>query len=186
MQVDLGRWLSLVTRDSVRSAVARVETVDLTVLSEHRLHADDLLHWSYAVRQGDDDVRRSCDGRELVQPTANGKPVRSQVPTEQIGDDPWYFYSWPGVVDAWFVEMLRPVDLLARIVVSAVAGPDDAGLIRITATPMGNEPSPYNGFAVPDGRSLRLVLDVERGCLLTVTVDRAGGPTLTHRLTEVT
>ncbi|GAB3953976.1 hypothetical protein GCM10028832_09130 [Streptomyces sparsus] len=188
MQVDAASWLSLVTRTSVAAATA---TVTLTEpdgphrqLSEHRLAADDLRHWTYEVRGDGEEERRSCDGRELVQ-TAGGRTVRSAFPAAPAPtDDPWYFSSWPGVVDAWLVEMLRPVDLLARVVVSAVDPAQAGAEVQMRATPMGNEPSPYSGFAQPDGRSLTLLLDARRGCFSEVTVTHAGESGRAHRLTH--
>ncbi|WBB93691.1 hypothetical protein [Verrucosispora sp. WMMC514] len=189
MQIDVTRWLSLVTRDAVASATATVGTTgpDGTVqhLSEHRLAASGLLRWSYTVSDADGEVHRRCDGRHLVQVSGDGEQLSSPVPEEDSRDDPRYFYSWPAVVDAWLVEMLRPVDLLSRVVVSAVTEPDATGLVHIDASPLGNEPSPYHGFALPDRRTLRIVLDPERGCLVAVTVSRVDRPPLTCRLTEL-
>ncbi|SCL25544.1 hypothetical protein GA0070616_3125 [Micromonospora nigra] len=188
MQLDMPGWLSLVTRAAVTSAVATVETADpsgvVRVVSEHHLRAESLLRWSYAVKDDHGESHSSCDGRELVQVSGTRKPVRSRVPDESAVDDPWYFYSWPAAVDAWFVEMLRPVDLLARVVVSTVEQ-DAAGAVHIGAGPMGNEPAPYNGFSLPDGRALRITLDTARGCLSEVLVSTAGRPARTYRLTHL-
>ncbi|MTE20530.1 hypothetical protein F0L17_15735 [Streptomyces sp. TRM43335] len=191
MRMDVAAWLSRVTRTAVTAATATVTVTEpggaAREVSEHHLRADGPLRWSYTVREGGRETHRSCDGRETTH-VVGGNPLRSKVPTgSDPTDDPWYFHSWPGVVDGWLVEMLRPVDLLARVVVSAVetTGPDAS--VRIRATPMGSEPSPYNGFSVPDGRSLCLSLDAERGCFTDVTVTHPGenGPAhrLTHRLT---
>lgn len=188
MRVDVVSWLSLVTRDSVTAATATVTVTEpgetARELSEHRLQADGLLHWSYTVSGGGEQVHQSCDGREVVR-VVGGNQIRSQVPTEPVSvDDPWYFYSWPGVVDAWLVEMLRPVDLLARVAVSSVDDQDRERLVWIDAAPMGNEPSPYNGFSIPDGRALSMVLDIDRGCFTEVTVIGPDEARLTHRLTR--
>jgi hypothetical protein len=188
MRVDVASWLSLVTRGSVTAATATVTATEpggiARELSEHQLQADDLLHWSYMLRSGGEEVHQSCDGREMVR-VVGGNSIRSQVPAEPVSmDDPWWFYSWAGVVDAWLVEMLRPVDLLARVVLSSIEGHYPDGLVRIEAAPMGNELSPYNGFSVPDGRALSLVLDVDGGCFTEVTVTHPGQATRTHRLTR--
>lgn len=188
MHMDAASWLSSVTRTSVGTATA---TVTLTEpggpprqVSEHRLSADDLLHWTYAVRSDGEEVQWSCDGRELTR-TAGGRTVRSTVPTAPPPTDaPWYFSSWPGAVDAWLVEMLRPVDLLARVVVSAVDPAQAGAEVQMRATPLGNEPSPYSGFAHPDGRSLSLLLDTRRGCFREVTVTHPGESGRAHRLTH--
>ncbi|WP_143174182.1 hypothetical protein [Streptoalloteichus hindustanus] len=150
--------------------------------SEHVLEADDLLRWSYTARGGGDELLQSCDGEELVH-SEHGRTTRTPLPTPSASpDDPLYFYSWPGVVDAWLVEMVRPVDLLARVTVSSISGDTP---VRITARPLGNERSPYNGFSVPDGRLLAMVLDVERGCFTDVTVTRPGHDMLTFTLTRL-
>lgn len=183
MPVEIAAWLSLVTRTSATAtATVTATTADGTVRerSEHLLQAEDLLHWSYTARGDGDELRQSCDGAELIL-VAHGRSTRTAVPPQpSFPDDPWYFYSWPGVVDAWLVEMLRPVDLLARVVVSSIEGD---GPVRITATPLGNEPSPYNGLTIPDGRALSLVLDVDRGYFTEATTTRPGHDTLTCAVT---
>ncbi|MBQ1050464.1 hypothetical protein KBX50_18555 [Micromonospora sp. C51] len=187
--MNVTRWLSLMTRDAVTSASASVGTTGphdtFEQVSEHRLRATSMLSWSYTARDDHGEMRWCCDGQNLVQVRVDGERLSSPVPGEDTLDDPRYFYSWPAVVDAWFVEMLRPVDLLARVVVSAVTGPDASGLIHLEASPMGNEPSPYNGFSLPDRRALRIALDPERGCLVTVTVNHVDRPPLTCRLTQL-
>ncbi|MCC5032872.1 hypothetical protein DMH02_006390 [Streptomyces sp. WAC 00631] len=186
MRVDVASWLPLVTRDSVSTATATVTLTEpggtAREVSEHRLQADDLLHWSYTVRSDGEETRQSCDGQEMTH-IAGGNPIRSKVPAAfDSTDDPWYFYSWLGVVDTWLVEMVRPVDLLARVVVSTVDTPVPDGTVRIQATPMGNEPSPYSGFSMPDGRSLTLLLDVDRGYFTEVAVSHPGEAGAAHRL----
>ncbi|MBN3932902.1 hypothetical protein IQ279_25395 [Streptomyces verrucosisporus] len=186
MQVDVASWLSRVTRATVTGATATVTVTgpDGTAreVSEHHLRADDLLHWSYTVRSDGQETHQSCNGREMTH-IVGGNRLRSQVPTGPASvDDPWYFYSWPGAVEGWLVEMVRPVDLLARVVVSSVDTRGTRGTVRIRATPLGNEPSPYSGFSVPDGRSLRLSLDTERGCFTDVTVTHPGETGQTHHL----
>ncbi|WP_253669794.1 hypothetical protein [Streptoalloteichus tenebrarius] len=144
--------------------------------SEHVLEAEDLLRWSYVAFGDGDEVHQSCDGVELVQ-AAHGRSTRTRV-----AGGPEFFSSWPGVVDAWLVEMLRPVDLLARVAVSSITGDR---LVRMTATPLGNEPSPYNGFSIPDGRTLAMSLDMERGCFTGAAVTRPGCDALTFTVTHV-
>lgn len=188
MEVDIVSWLSLVTRGSVTTAAATVTVTEpdgsTRQVSKHQLQATDLLHWVYTVRDGEREVRHICDGRELVRPTGR-HPTRSAVPAVPSLDDPWYFYSWPGVVDTWLVEMLRPVDLLARIVVSSISDTSTKSLVCIDAVPMGNEPSPYSGFSIPDGRSLKLFLDVDHGCLAEVMAQHSDGVEYTYRLTQL-
>jgi hypothetical protein len=186
MRIDITSWLSLVTRSSVTEVTASVTVPELEEtswgVSEYRLQAEDMLHWSYTSRAGGEEVHLFCDGREMVH-VFGGKQIRSKVPKEFSSmDDPWYFYSWPGVVDSWLVEMLRPVDLLARVVVSSVEVQDVDGLIRMEAEPMGNEPSPYSGFSIPDGRTLSLVLDVDHGCFNEVTVTSSPESRRVYRL----
>ncbi|QTR04961.1 hypothetical protein J7S33_09535, partial [Saccharothrix algeriensis] len=165
-----GAWVKLVTRGAAQASA--VVVVDGREVSRHRLDAADELHWEYSVRLGDEEVREWCDGRELVR-VANGRTTRSPVPGPDASpDEPWCFSAWTGVVDGWLVELLRPVDLLSRVVVADVVA--DGGAVRVAARPRGNEPSPYSGLAVPDGRSLDLLLDVGSGCFTEAVVTAAG------------
>ncbi|GAA1086896.1 hypothetical protein GCM10009642_27410 [Nocardiopsis metallicus] len=50
--------------------------------------------------------------------------------------------------------------------------------MRVAARPLGNEPSPYSGFSVPDGRSLSLRLDGGLGYLTEVVVTSPGSGAL--------
>ncbi|WP_304455451.1 hypothetical protein [Nocardiopsis sp. YSL2] len=181
MRVDAASWLTLVSRSG--SFDARATFVRGGVESEHRLGADDPLHWEYTVSTAGREARWSCDGGELRHVT-EGRTFRNPVPGGADPDEPWYFCSWLAVVDTWLVEMVRPVDLLARVLVDSVEeeGGGEHGFVRVAARPMGNEPSPYSGFSVPDGRSLGLRLDVGLGCLTEVAVTSADGARSVHTL----
>ncbi|MFV2198995.1 hypothetical protein [Nocardiopsis sp. LOL_012] len=177
MAPDITMFLSSASRLSVRSAAAEVFRSGPGG-AEHeasvcRLHADDWLHWDYTVRDERGETRHTCDGT-VISSTGPGRGERrhSPVPASPTRDDPLYFYSWMAFAQGWFVEMLRPLDLLARVRVTSIGDPDDEGRARITAEPMGSEPSPYGGFALPDGRGLELGLDTRLGCLTEARVTR--------------
>ena len=163
-----------------RATLARDEVEG--VASEFRLAADDPLHWEYTISAGGRETRWSCDGGELLHVT-DGRKLRNPVPEGTDPDEPLYFSSWLAVVDTWLVEMVRPVDLLARVLVTSIEEDAERAFVRVGAEPLGNEPSPYNGFSVPDGRSLALLLDVDLGCLAEVAVIFPDGARSTHTLT---
>ncbi len=190
MLVDVGSWLTLVSRSGsfdARAVVVRggpdTRGGGDASRSEHRLGVDDPLHWEYTVSTEGRVARWSCDGDELLHVT-DERTFRSPVPDGSDPDEPRYFCSWPAVVDTWLVEMVRPVDLLARVLVDAVEEDErEHGSMRVAARPLGNEPSPYSGFSVPDGRSLHLRLDVGLGCLTEVVVtSSSGGGSWIHTL----
>lgn len=185
MEADVVARLLSVTRTSVSVATAQVVLIEPgeaeREVSVHWLQADDWLHWDYTVSEGGEQARHFCDGTTMVNTDSRGERIRSPVPASPSVDNPLYFCSWLAFVNGWFVEMLRPVDLLARALVSSVDVPDEQGRLRITAEPMGSEPSPYSGFALPDGRRLELILDVRRGCFTEVTV-HPGDPRAKHRV----
>lgn len=187
MRVDPASWLPLLARSSVATVTATVTVTEpggtAREVSVHDLHAESLLQWSYTVRIEGRETSRTCDGREMSDSTGR-RPVKSEVPpTTASMDEPWYFYSWPGAVDGWLVEMLRPVDLLARVVITSLDRTSRGTELRIEAEPMGSESSPYSGFSLPDGRSLLLSLDIEQGCFTDVTVIHPGVSGPVHRLT---
>ncbi|MGW8439350.1 hypothetical protein ACWGKS_29790 [Nocardiopsis sp. NPDC055879] len=190
MLVDVGSWLTLVSRSGsfdARAVVVRggpdTRGGGDASRSEHRLGVDDPLRWEYTVSTEGRVARWSCDGDELLHVT-DERTFRSPVPDGSDPDEPRYFCSWPAVVDTWLVEMVRPVDLLARVLVDAVEEDErEHGSMRVVARPLGNEPSPYSGFSVPDGRSLHLRLDVGLGCLTEVAVtSSSGGGSWIHTL----
>lgn len=189
MRVEVESWLTLLSRSGsfdARAAFVRggpdAHAEGEGSRSEHRLGVDDPLHWEYTVSAGGREVRWSCDGDELLHVT-DERTFRSPVPSGADPDEPRYFCSWLAVVDTWLVEMVRPVDLLARVLVDAVEGDEgERGFVRLAARPLGNEPSPYSGFSVPDGRSLSLRLDVGLGCLTEVAVTSSAGGRSIHTL----
>lgn len=182
MLVDVGSWLTLVSRSGsfdARAVLVRggpdTRGGGDASRSEHRLGVDDPLRWEYTVSTEGRVARWSCDGDELLHVT-DERTFRSPVPDGSDPDEPRYFCSWQAVVDTWLVEMVRPVDLLARVLVDAVEEDGrEHGSMRVVARPLGNEPSPYSGFSVPDGRSLHLRLDVGLGCLTEVAVTPSSG-----------
>ncbi|WP_143174227.1 hypothetical protein [Streptoalloteichus hindustanus] len=185
MLVEIVSWLSLVSRSAV-SVAARATTLgadgSVRTRSEHVLHADSLMRWSYTAQGSDHERYQFCDGAELFHSergTSTSTPAR---PPAGCPDDTWPDCSWPAVVDAWLVEMVRPLDLLARVTISSISGDR---LVRITAEPLSNQPSPYNGLSVPDGRTVAVVLDVDRGCLTEGTITRPGFDTVTFTLTRL-
>ncbi|MBB6118444.1 hypothetical protein [Nocardiopsis algeriensis] len=188
MLVDAAALLAHMTRESARACVlverSEGENPGESVPLRYRISARDLLHWEYTVDEaGATVLRQACDGRELVQDSGRG-PLRSPVPGHDTVDDPRYFYSWVGAVDTWLVEMLRPVDLLARVRVTSVAEEPSGTGLRIGALPLGSEPSPYSGFSMPDGRTLDMVLDPGRGLLVRVGIRAADGSLIDYSLTE--
>ncbi|WP_017582290.1 hypothetical protein [Nocardiopsis valliformis] len=194
MRVDVESWLTLVSRSGSFDARASFVRGGADAhgggegaRSEHRLGVDDPLHWEYTVSTGGREARWSCDGDELVHVT-DERTFRSPVPHGSDPDEPWYFSTWLAVVDTWLVEMVRPVDLLARVLVDAVEEEDggERGFVRVAARPLGNEPSPYSGFSVPDGRSLSLRLDAGLGYLTEVVVTSPGGGRSIHTLALTT
>lgn len=185
MRVDVGSWLALVSRSGPFDASAtlvRDGPGGGGTTSEYRLSVDDPMHWEYTTSAGGRETHWSCDGAELLHVT-DERTFRSPVPEGTDPDEPWYFSSWLAVVDAWLVEMVRPVDLLARVLVTSVEEDNERGAVRVVAEPLGNEPSPYNGFSVPDGRSLSLLLDVGLGCLAEAVVTSSDGMRSIHTLT---
>ncbi|GHC83774.1 hypothetical protein GCM10007079_25180 [Nocardiopsis terrae] len=191
MRVDVGSWLALVSRSGSFDARATLVRAGSEVhgggeglRSERRLGVADPLHWEYTVSTGGRQDRWSCDGDELSHVT-DERRFRSPVPDGVDPDEPRYFSSWLAVVVTWLVEMVRPVDLLARVLVDSVEeeGEGERGSVRLAARPLGNEPSPYSSFSVPDGRSLSLKLDVGPGCLTEVAVTSPEGACSVHTLT---
>lgn len=194
MASDIAVFLSSAARPSVGAADAWVVRSGADgaehEASSHYLHADDWLRWDYTVRDERGEARHACDGTAIRTTLPGcGGTRHSPVPDPPTRDDPLYFYSWLAFAQGWFVEMLRPVDLFARVLITSVEAPDGGGRVRISAEPMGSEPSPYSGFALPDGRRLDLSLDTRLGCFTEVTVVHRGPAAdegaLSHRLTRL-
>ncbi|TQN33096.1 hypothetical protein FHX37_3095 [Haloactinospora alba] len=157
--------------------------------SRHLLRADGWLHWDYTVRDERGDAHHSCDGTAIRSTLpGRGGTRHCPVPDPPTRDDPLYFCSWTAFARGWFAEMLRPVDLLARVRVTSTGDPDGEGRMRMAAEPTGSELSPYSGFSLTGRRRLELVLDTRRGCFTEVTVvhrDSAGADRSSfHRLTR--
>lgn len=185
MRVDLVSLLALASRSGSFDASATfTHGGGGSATSEHRLAAEDPMHWEYMVSAKGRESRWSCDGHELRHVTEE-REFRTPVPDWSVPDEPWYFSSWLAVVDTWLVEMVRPMDLLARVLITSIDGGSEHGAVRVVAEPLGNEPSPYSGFSVPDGRSLSLWLDVGLGCLTQVEVTSTDGVSSTHTLTLI-
>lgn len=185
MRVDAGSWLARVSRSGPFDASARLVNEGSGgggAASEYRLGVDDPLHWEYTASVGGRETHWACDGAQLLHVTGE-RTFRSPVPEGADPDEPWYFSSWMAVVDAWLVEMVRPVELLARVLVTSAEEEGEGGAVRVAAEPLGSEPSPYNGFSVPDGRSLSLLLDVGLGYLAEVAVTTSDGARSIHALT---
>ncbi|MFD0773500.1 hypothetical protein ACFQZ2_06120 [Streptomonospora algeriensis] len=194
MASDIAVFLSSAARLSVSAAAAQVVRFGADgaqhEASSHYLQADDWLHWDYSIRDERGEARHTCDGTAIRSTLPGRSETRhSPVPDPPSRDDPLHFCSWIAFTQGWFVEMLRPIDLLARVLVTSIRPPDGEGRVRISAEPMGNEPSPYSGFGLPDGRRLDLLLDTRLGCFTEVTVAHQGPAanegTLSHRLTRL-
>ncbi|MFC4336830.1 hypothetical protein [Salininema proteolyticum] len=157
-------WFASLARTAVGDASATLTASDgadtVYRRSRHDLRASDLTRWRYEVESDGETTVQYCDGITLDFSMA-GRTSTTPVPSGEEPDDPLFFYSWIGVVDTWLVEMLRPAELLSRLEIASIAAPQD-GEVHIDATPLGNEPSPYSGIALPDGRRLELLFDTER------------------------
>lgn len=174
MASDIIAFLSSSARHSVGAAGARAVRRGPDGAERETsllLHAEDWLHWDYTLRDERGEARHSCDGAAIRSTVpGHGEKRHSPVPDPPTRDDPLYFCSWMAFTPGWFVEMLRPVDLLARVLVTSMDAPDSEGRVRIAAEPMGSEPSPYSGLSLPDGRRLDLDLDTRLGCFTEATV----------------
>ncbi|MCX9191889.1 hypothetical protein C3Y87_10770 [Carbonactinospora thermoautotrophica] len=173
MRVDLSAFLAAATTTRAEGVRATVVTVDETgaptTESVHELDAQDLLHWTYRMRdeRTGETLDATCNGHQITRTDGTYTAV-SELPVTPTRDDPRYFYTWLAIDDTWLVEMLRPVDLLARVLVTE-ARPEDNHLV-LRCEPLGNEPSPYNGFSIPDGRQIVAALDLEQARFSQVDV----------------
>ncbi|MFW6641599.1 hypothetical protein ACOALZ_16345 [Nocardiopsis algeriensis] len=185
MSMDVALLLGPMTRESARACGLVMRTEDGGRASgstrRHRLAARGLLDWEYTVTEGGTTVfRQLCEGQEAARTSTDGS---LGVPAPRRGGvDDFCRSPWTEAVDTWLVEMLRPADLLARIRVTSVEeGPCGVGM-RLGALPRGDRTPFYQGLAVPDGRTLDMLLDPERGLLLQVRVRTADGALTDHLL----
>ncbi|GGM76163.1 hypothetical protein GCM10012275_53650 [Longimycelium tulufanense] len=184
MRVDLNAFLAMATNVRAGSVRAIVETTDETgaptTESVHELDAEDLLHWTHRMRdeRSGETLETACDGRELTRTNGTHTAV-SDLPAEWSLDDPRHFYTWLAIDDTWLVEMIRPFDFLAKLLLTDQRA--EGGNLILAGEPLGNEPSPYNGFAVPDGRQIVAFLEPEHAGLSQVEIYH--GDRLTARFT---